>query len=82
MKEDPYKILSGGAIFVAHASGCIEIYNQVSLRATDTVLSKEWYDYQEAEVGVNIKEYHEDNGVYKSGLFTKAVEMVPVIDIL
>ena len=73
-KEDPHKMLGGGAIFVDHASGFVKIYNQVSLGDIDTVFSKERYEYQAADVDVKIKEYHEDNGVYKSALFTEAVD--------
>ena len=46
----------------------------MSLGTSDTVRSKERYEYQAAKVGVQIKEYHGDNGVYKSALFTEVVD--------
>ena len=67
-------MLSGGTMFGDHASGFVRIYNQVSLGAVDTVHSKYWYEHQAAEVGVQIKGYREDNGVYKSALCTETVD--------
>ena len=50
------------------------MYNQVSLGAADTIRSKDLSEYHASEVGVAIKQYHGDNGVYKSKLFTEDLD--------
>ena len=67
-------MLSGGTVFVDHASDFVKKYNQVSLGAADTVWSKERYEHQGTKVGVHIKEYHRNTGVYKYALLSDAVD--------
>ena len=45
------------------------MFHQVSLGTTDTIRSKNEYEHQVAEMGVRIKSYRGDNGVYKSKEF-------------
>ena len=65
---------SGGTVFVDYASGVIKVHHQVSLSASDTVRSKEWYELWASEFVINVKTYREDNGVYKSTLFKEDLE--------
>ena len=68
-KEDPQKIYIGGTVLVDHASGLVNIYDQVSLEASDTIGSKETYEIKAQELGIAVKSYRSDNGVYTSKLF-------------
>ena len=68
VKEDPHKMLCGGTLFVDHASSYVKIFNQLSLGDADKVRSKETYEHESVELGISIKQYHGDNGVYKSQL--------------
>ena len=54
-KEDPHKMLSGGTIFIDHASEFVWVYNQVSLGAIDTIRSKAMFEHHASEVEVTIK---------------------------
>ena len=63
-KEDPRKMYWGVTLFVDHASVNVSVFNQVSLGSSGTVLSKEIYRGQAADMGILIKKYHGDNGVY------------------
>ena len=45
-------MLSGGTIFVDHASEFLKLYNQVSLGADYTVRIKESYEHHAFDVGV------------------------------
>lgn len=56
----------GGTLFLGHATGHINIYNQVTLGASDTIRSKELYELQACERGGKVKKYHGDNGVFKA----------------
>ena len=73
-KEDPHRILSGGEIFVDHDSGFVRVYSQVSLGVADSICSKELFEHHASKVEVTIKQYHGNNGVYKSKLFTKDLD--------
>ena len=73
-KEEPYKIYCGGIVFIDHNSGHVSIYNQVSLGAADTVLSKEIYEGEADDLGITIEQYHGDNRVYTSKMFTDDLE--------
>ena len=68
-KEDLKKMYCGGSLFVDHATGHIKIYNQVTLGASDTILSKEIYELQAWEMGVKVKKYHGDNDIFKPKAF-------------
>ena len=53
-------------MFVDHATGYIKTYNQVSLGASDTVRSKELFELHAWDMGIKIKKYHGDNGVFQA----------------
>jgi transposase InsO family protein len=63
----------GGTIFCDHASGYIQCFHQVSLRATDTVISKQKFERIAKGCGVQILSYHGDNGVFGSNEFRQAL---------
>ena len=52
-----------------HATGRIDIYNQVSLGASDTIMSKELYEAKALGFGITDRCYRGDNGVYRSKSF-------------
>ena len=60
---------ASGTIFCDRASGYIQCFHQVSLRATDTVISKRAFERVAESCGKKIKSYHGDNGVFKSNEF-------------
>jgi len=62
---------AGGTIFCDHASGFIHCSHQVSLRAADTLISKRAFERVAKSCGVKIKNYHGDNGIFKSKEFTE-----------
>ena len=64
---------AGGTIFCDHASGFIQCHHQVSLRATDTVISKRAFERAAKSCGVQVKSYHGDNGIFKSKEFEEAL---------
>ncbi|KAI2509575.1 hypothetical protein MHU86_4836 [Fragilaria crotonensis] len=64
---------AGGTIFCDHASGFIQCFHQVSLRAADTLISKRAFERIAKTCGTKIMSYHGDNGVFKSKEFTDAL---------
>ncbi|KAL7478027.1 hypothetical protein ACHAW6_003813, partial [Cyclotella cf. meneghiniana] len=56
----------GGTIYVDHASGWIFHSPQKSLNAADTIRGKLLLEREAAEVGIQIKALHSDNGVFNS----------------
>ena len=72
--EDSHIILNWGTMFVDHALGYVLVFNQVYLGAADTICSKESYKYQAVKVGITLKQYHGDNGVCTSKLFTENLD--------
>ena len=42
--EDPQKLYCGGTFFNDHASSKIDVFHQVSLEASDTIMSKGIYE--------------------------------------
>jgi hypothetical protein len=48
----------GGTIFVDIASGTVHVYQQVSLAAADTLLSKVQFEHNAHTYGTDIKKYH------------------------
>ena len=67
-------MLVGRTLFVDHASGYIKIYNQVSLGASDTIRSKELYELQAWKLGIQVKTYHGDNGIFKAQAYKDNLE--------
>ena len=63
-REPWHKRYCGGTIFVDHASSFIATEHQVSLGASDTILSKRRFEQDARQMGVTISEYHGDNGVF------------------
>jgi hypothetical protein len=63
----------GGTIFCDHATGYIQCYHQVSLRVTDTVISKRAFERAAKSCGMKIQCYHGDNGIFKSSEFLDAL---------
>ena len=49
-----------------HASGCIQVWNQVTFSAAETVKVKLLYKRDAANYGVLIQAYLNDNGVFIS----------------
>jgi len=64
-------MLCGGTFVVDHASGLIIIYNQVSLRTSDSIRSKERYEMKAHEFGITVKSYGGDDSVYKTKDFVE-----------
>lgn len=73
-RESVFQKYVGGTIFCDHASNFIQARHQVSLRASDTIRSKQLYEREAAVYGVQVKSYHTDNGVFKSNEFGKNLE--------
>ena len=73
-KERPHEMYCGGTIFVDHASGYMYVGNQPTLRAGDTVRSKREFETIAREHNVLVREYHGDNGVFKTDMFKKDCE--------
>ena len=71
-REDPHKMYCGRTLFNDHASSKINVYQQVSLGASDTIRSKELYEQKAEEVGVKVLTYRGYNGVYTSKAFLLA----------
>ena len=63
------QMFHGGAIFVDHATGYLDIRHQVSLNAADTIKSKLMFEREGFNSGVVIQNYHTDNGVFTSTAF-------------
>ena len=74
-KEKADKKYCGGTIFVDHASGAVFTKNQVSLRAGDTVTSKQAFEKWAHTFGVKIKSYRADNVPFNSEHFKKHVKI-------
>ena len=55
-------MLSGGCIFVDHASGYIDVSMQTHLNTHQTLKAKTEYEQQCQNQGVIIQQYHTDNG--------------------
>ena len=61
----------GGTLFIHHASSRDFAYHQVSLSATDTIISKRKMELEARSCGVEFKSFHSDNGIFKSQAFEK-----------
>eukprot|EP00957_Ditylum_brightwellii_P113825 8678064-Ditylum_brightwellii.AAC.1 len=73
-KESALSRYSGGTIFYDHASKLIHISNQVTLIASDTVCGKLKCERVAAGHGFTIEQYHGDNGIFKSQLWSDSCE--------
>jgi hypothetical protein len=68
-KEKKRDKLTGGTIFVDHATGHVFIYNQVSARAGETLIGKKTYERLTLDIGVSVQNYHADNGIFATKAF-------------
>ena len=68
-KTEESSMYSGGTIFVDHASGLIHVEHQVSLGASETVMSKKLFERMAKDHGVMISGYHGDNGIFTAQEF-------------
>ena len=68
-KEREEEKYVGGTIFVDDASEFMYVENQVSLGAAETIRSKDNFERECIQHGINIKSYRCDNGVYRSKAF-------------
>ena len=64
----------GGTIFCDAASGYIYLQHQVSFTSTETVCSLLTFERESAQVGVTIKGYNTDNGVYTAKELTTMLQ--------
>ena len=58
-----------GTIYVDHASGFMFVRHQTTTAASETIRSKLLLEREARDVGVRIKRYHSDNGVFSSAEF-------------
>jgi hypothetical protein len=68
-KEKKRNKLTGGTIFVNHATGHVFIYNQVSAHAGETLIGKKKYERLALDSGFSIQTYHADNGIFATKAF-------------
>ena len=69
-RESPSSQLSGGTIYVNHATGRVFIFHQVSLRARETLTGKSSaFERMMHQSGHRVKKYHGDNGIFASAAF-------------
>ena len=59
----------GGTLFADAASGYIYIVNQVGFTADETIAAKLRFEREAQSIGVQVKQYSSDNGVYISSAF-------------
>eukprot|EP00957_Ditylum_brightwellii_P183713 13993140-Ditylum_brightwellii.AAC.1 len=69
-KESALSMYSRGTLFYDHASKLIHISNQVTLIALDTVCENLEFEKVAAGHGGTIEQYHGDNGIFKSQLWS------------
>ena len=58
-----------GTINVDHCSGFLFVNHQLTTTASDTIYGKLLLEHEAADVGISIKGYHSDNGVFGSAVF-------------
>jgi transposase InsO family protein len=58
-----------GTIYADHASGHLFVNHQKTTAASDTIRGKMLVEQEAAEVGVTIKSYHTNNGIFSSKEF-------------
>lgn len=60
---------NGGSLYVDHASTFMFNYSQHTLQAAETIRGKTLFEQEARNIGVNIKSYRTDNGVFASQAF-------------
>ena len=73
-KTDSKLLMSGGTIFVDHASGFIHVANHVTLGASDTITSKRRFEQMVSSGGVKIAQYRANNSIFSSREFEEEIE--------
>ena len=63
----------GGTIFVDLGSGRIRVHHQQTLGANETLASKAKYEQDARLHGVQVRNYHADNGVFNAREFTTRI---------
>ena len=64
----------GGTIFYDSASKYVDMEHQIGFTASETVVSKLSFERRASHVGIDIKEYRTDNGVYTSKAFGSSLD--------
>ena len=64
----------GGTIFYDSASKYVDMEHQIGFTASETVTSKISFERRASYVGVEVKEYRTDNGVYTSKTFGSSLD--------
>ena len=62
-------MLSGGCVFIDHASGYASIKYQGAINSTVTFKAKLTFEREAQSQGVVIKGYHTDNGIFNDSEF-------------
>ena len=80
VKSDQYDMLSGGCLFIDHSSGYVKIKHKVAINTTETVKGKLTFEREAHSLGVVIKGYQTDNGIFNASefmeeLFKKQLEI-------
>ena len=57
-------MLSGGCVFIDHASGYVSIKHQVAINTAKNVKEKLTFEREDQSQIVVIKGYHTDNGIF------------------
>ena len=73
-KTDSKLLMSGGTIFVDHASGFIYVANQVTLGVWDTITLKRRFEQMASGGGVKIAQYRADTGIFLLREFENEIE--------
>jgi hypothetical protein len=68
-REQKRDKLTGGTIFVDHATGHVFVYNQVSDRAGETLIGKKKYECLALDSGVYVQNYHAGNEIFATRAF-------------
>ena len=62
-------MLSGGCVFIDHASAYVRVKHKLAINATETVKAKLTFERGAQSQGVVIKGYHTGNGIFNASEF-------------
>ena len=65
---------TAGTVFVDHASDYVYTHYQIDQTTDSAIAAKEAFERNMAQVGVTVKRYHADNGIFASKGFVRHVE--------
>ncbi len=71
--KSPTQQYCGGTLFFDVASQFIFVQHQVSLGATNTLMSKSQFEHEATQCGITINSYHTDNGIFTKSQFCNAL---------